>query len=227
MRFESFGDGDDVLFVMGWGNKLDGDNEQWFFDRLVAAGYQVHAAQIPTNITDFETEYLEPVREYRDANALQLAPVLSQSTGGLISAHLEPNAAVYMSPWWQFYAPKLRATQLALASKVPTDRALIPLDFDRHELGSLVTEAQWEALPKRVSPTFIREVRAGQASMPTVNRDARVFCSLEDTVVGLEGIGRAVDPEQVTLYDGKHELFSSRGREETTDEVVDALDAVV
>lgn len=226
MRFETFGEGEDLLFIMGWGNKLDGENERWVIDRLVEAGYRVHAAQLPTNITDFETEYLQPTRQYRDSKALQLAPVLGHSTGGLVAPYLRPKAAVYLSPWWQFYGLKLRETTLKLVTSLPTDRRLIPLDFERAELGGLVTQSQWEMLPDRVSPAFVREIWAGQKSMPAIDNGARVFCSLQDTIVGLDGIGERVDPTQVTLYDGKHELFSSAGREDHVEAVLEALDSV-
>jgi hypothetical protein len=226
MEFATFGEGEDLLFLMGWGNRLDGDNERWFVDRLTDAGYHVHAAQLPTNVTDFETDYLDPVLEYRNSNALQLAPVLSHSTGGLVAAYLRPDGAVYCSPWWEFYGLKLRETQLSLASRLPTDRPLFPIDFDRSELGTYVTARQWQDLPERVSPAFIREIMRAQEEMPEPGADARVFCSLRDTVVGLDGIGAAVDPEQVTLYDGGHELFSSADRETLAAQVVDAVDEV-
>lgn len=226
MEFATYGEGEDLLFLMGWGNRLDGDNERWFIDQFVDAGYRVHAAQLPTNIADFEREYLEPVREYRNGNALQLAPVLSHSTGGLISAYLRPDSAVYCSPWWGFYGVKLRDTQLSLVSKLPTARPLIPIDFERSEVGGLVTEGQWADLPKRVSPAFIREIRDAQDAMPVPQDHARVFCSLRDTVVGIDAIGDAVDPEQVTLFDGGHEPFSSTDRDAITAQVIDAVDDV-
>lgn len=226
MEFATFGEGEDLLFLMGWGNRLDGNNERWFVDRLGDAGYRVHAAQLPTNITDFEAEYLDPVREYRNRNALQLAPVVSHSTGGLVATYLRPDGAVYCSPWWTFYGLKLRETQLSLVSKLPTDRPLLPIDFERAEVGSRVTETQWADLPKRVSPAFIREIRGAQEAMPEPQDHARVFCSLRDTVVGLDGIGEAVDPGQVTLYDGGHEPFSSGAREAIATQVIDAIDAV-
>lgn len=79
---------------MGWGNRIDGDSERWFVDRLVHAGYRVHALEFPTDITSFESECLEPAREDRLENALQLAPIVSHSIGGLVSAYLKPEAAV-------------------------------------------------------------------------------------------------------------------------------------
>jgi hypothetical protein len=216
----------ELLFVMGWGNRLDGDNERWFTAQLVEAGYRVNVVELPTNIADFEAEYLEPVREYRRQKALQLVPVVSHSLGGLVAAHLKPETAVYLSPWWGFYGEKLRSTQLDLVSKLPFERPVVPIDFQRAEVGSLVTDQQWDRLPSRVSPTFIREIRSAQADLPPID-DAEVFCSLSDTIVGLQGIGDRVDPSQVTLYEGKHELYSSEGRAGTVQAVLDAVDAAV
>lgn len=99
MQFDAFGDPSDpdLLWVMGWGNRVDSRHERWFVDRLVDAGYRVHAAEVPTNGTDFEADYLAPVRAYRaDLGNLR---VVSHSTGGLVVAHLEPaEPAVYLSP---------------------------------------------------------------------------------------------------------------------------------
>jgi hypothetical protein len=44
----------------------------------------------------FETECLDPVREFRLENALQFAPVVSHSIGGLVSAYIQPEGAVYL-----------------------------------------------------------------------------------------------------------------------------------
>ncbi|MFB6179425.1 MAG: alpha/beta fold hydrolase [Halorientalis sp.] len=224
MKFDTFGEGEDLLFLMGWGNTVDGSNVRWFIDRLTDAGYRVHAGELPTNISDFEAEYVQPAREYRDGNALQLAPVIGHSTGGLVAPYLQPKVAVYLSPWWGFYGLKLRARAVNFATKLPVETPIIPLDFDREELGGLVSQSQWADLPHRVSPTFTREIRWAQQSLPDVSDDAHVFCSLKDTIVGLDGIGEQVAPEQVTLYDGQHELFSSEGREDHAEAVVEALD---
>ncbi|WP_246981959.1 alpha/beta fold hydrolase [Halorientalis marina] len=226
MEFAAYGEGEDLLLLLGWGNRLDGDNVRWFVDRLVDAGYRVHAAQLPTNGTDFEADYLDPVQEYRNGNALQLAPVVGHSTGGLVGPYLQPDGAVYCSPWWEFYGLKLRGMGFDLVRKLSTDRPLVPIDFERSELGALVSDSEWASLPKRVSPGFVAAIHDAQERMPDPGDDARVFCSLRDTVVGLDGIGAAVDPEQVTLYDGGHELFASADRDAITDDLLDALDAV-
>jgi hypothetical protein len=105
-------------------------------------------------------------------------------------------------------------------------------------------------MPDRASPTFVREVRSAQESMPSPRADARVLCSLilpaitswnistprgvenlhviiagsmNDTVVDLQTIGAHVDADQVTLYEGRHELFSSEGREKHVRKVIDAV----
>lgn len=223
MRTQTFGSGEDLLFLMGWGNRLDGENERWFVDRLVDAGYRVHAVEFPTDITSFETECLDPVREFRLENALQLAPVVSHSIGGLVSAYIQPEGTVYMSPLWGFHGEPGGEKTLGLLSKLPTNKKVLPHTIGRTDIGGLVTDSQWERMPDRASPTFVREVQSAQESMPSPRADARVLCSLNDTVVDLRTIGAHVDADQVTLYEGRHELFSSEGREKHVRKVIDAV----
>ena len=103
---------------------------------------------------------------------------------------------------------------------------VVPVDFDREEVGPRVTDRGWERVPDRVSPNFVREIREAQASMPDVPERARVCASLRDTVVGLQGVGDRVPAERVHLYDGGHEPFAATDREAATAVVTDALAAV-
>lgn len=217
----TFGEGEDLLFVMGWGNRLDGDNERWVVDRLVERGYEVHAVQLPTNAADFEADYLDPVRERY--GRLDDPTVVSHSTGGLVVAYLRPGPAVYLAPWWGVYGMKLRGAGPKLAARLPVETPLLPIDFGREEVGALVTDEQWDRLPKRVSPAFMRTVLRAQDERPPVSEEAVVFVSLRDTVVSKRAVGEAVAPEQVRLYDGGHELFASEGREELVEPVLAAV----
>lgn len=214
MRCETVGSGPDLVFVMGWGNRLDGETERWFVDRL-AADYTVHAVEIPTNGTDLERDYLAPLRDVVRERAGDVATpgYLSHSTGGLLVGHLAPARAVYVSPWWAFYGAKLRGHVFEYGAKLPVDRPVVPIDFTRQEVGPRLSDEAWARLPKRVSPAFVGTVRAAQRSMPDPGQRALVCCSLRDTVVGLHGIGERVSRAQVHLYDGPHEPFSAADRE--------------
>lgn len=207
---ETRGEGPDLVFVMGWGNRLDGENERWFLDRL-AGEYTVHAFEIPTNGTDFAADYLDPVRErVRDVDD----PLyLSHSTGGLVVGHLDPRRAVYVSPWWGFYGEKLRGPVFEYGTRLPVDRPFVPIDFTRAEVGPRLSDEAWARLPKRVSPAFVGTVRGAQQTMPDPGEDALVCCTLRDTLVGLQAVGARVSREQIRLYDGRHEPFSSADRE--------------
>lgn len=222
MEHATFGEGADVLFVMGWGNRIDGDNERWFVDRLVERGHRVRVLQLPTDIADFEREYREPARDHLEALADPV--VVSHSAGGLVAAHLQPERAVYLAPWWGIYGRKLRGTALELLARLPVSVPVLPIDFDREEVGAHVTDEHWAALPKRVSPAFMAEMLDAQADRPPVPSEHPVLLSLRDTVISHRAVGEAVDPQQVTLYDGGHELFASAGREELVEPVLDAVD---
>jgi hypothetical protein len=67
MRRVEYGDGDRrLVFVLGWGNRPEHDTVDWLLTELVDAGYRTTVFELPRTITDFESEYLEPVREYVD-----------------------------------------------------------------------------------------------------------------------------------------------------------------
>lgn len=221
METDCIGDGEDMLFIMGWGNRVDGTNERWFATRLADEGYAVTLVELPTNPTDFERDYLAPVEAVADG--LEDPTVVSHSTGGLVSAHVEPERPLYVSPWWAFSGEKHRETLLEWGSKLPLSKPFVPIDFDREEVGSRVTDRGWARLPKYVSPAFIREIRDAQASMPPISERAHVCCSLRDTVVGLHGIGERVPADRIHLYDGGHEPFSAADREAAVSVVTSAL----
>lgn len=214
--------GDGLLFVMEWGNRLTGENERWFIERLADDGYRVHAIQLPTNITDFGREYRRPVQRYHDVH--KPSAVVGHSLGGLVAAHLDTDAArVYLSPWWGIYGLKYLGWESVIVPRLPIRARILPINTSREEIGDRVTDEEWAALPKRISPAFITEIHRAQRERPSIGDDAVVFCSLRETIVSLHAIGEAVTPEQVRLYDGGHELFSSASRRATTRNVLSVL----
>lgn len=213
MKCTLFGpeDGETLVFVMGWGNQAHHEPVQWLVDHLSEAGYRVHAIEIPTVVTDFHSEYVEPVQQYVDD--LGSFRLLGHSTGGLIGPYLEgATTRTYLSPWWGF--PDDGGPVLSLASRLPTTRPLLPAGTTRDALGVHATDRQLAEIPSKAAPAFIREAMWGHEHRPAIDDDAVVFCSLQDQIVGVRAIGRAVPADRVVLYDGGHELFSSHSREE-------------
>ena len=213
---------DDLVFVLGWGNKLFHENVRWLIDRLVEAEYRVHAFRIPTTIDDFGSEYVEPVAEF--VNQLDGYRLLSHSTGGLIAAYLDgAERRVYFSPFWGFPEGP-QEVLFDLLAKVPTSTELLPAGTtDREALGDLATDRQLETGASAAAPSWIRECLAAQEGLPHIDDDAVVFCSLQDQVVSTRAIGERVPADRVVLYDGGHELFSSSSRERHVDTVLAAL----
>jgi pimeloyl-ACP methyl ester carboxylesterase len=226
MRFEVSGEGEDLLFVLGWGNRHEHDAVAWLVDRL-AERYRVHAAQIPTNVRSFEREYLDPVAEY--AADLGEFRLLGHSTGGLIGAHLRgerptPEERVYLSPWWGYTG--LPDAVLEVVARIPTDRVFLPGgESSRADRGELVSERALRESPDRVSPTFVRETRRAQATLPPFDTDAAVFCTLTDSIVSVRAIGERAPASNVRVYDGGHELFASPSREQHLPTLLDCLEA--
>ena len=222
MEFTEFGDGDErVMLIMGWGNRTDHENVQWLVDRLVEAGYTVDVGQIPVHIADFESAYLRPTQERHDATDPDR--ILSHSTGGLITAHLDSSAPrVYLSPWWGL-ADEGTILQRLLVS-IPTARPIIPVPDRPDAIGDIVTERQLDEGPDGIAPAFLRTITDAQARLPPFREESVVFCSLSDRVVGVDAIGERAPAARTVLYDGGHEFFSSSTREETLPWVLAALE---
>lgn len=220
MNVDTFGDGEDLLWVMGWGNRADSRHERWFVDRLVDAGYRVHAVELPTNGTDLVRDYLDPLRSYREEVGDH--SLVSHSMGGLVTAHLQPDQpAVYLSPWWGMADEQGLVERLVLS--LPVSRPFIPAPVEPELLGGLAEEQDATA-PSKMSPAWVRTMAAAQDSLPDVDPDDVVFYSSDDEIVSPGAIEAHAAADQLERYDGGHELFASEGREAAAERVVDALD---
>lgn len=229
METETLGDpaDPDLACVLGWGNRLDHENVRWLLETL-AADSNVTAVQIPITVTDFEAEYLDPVRGVV-ADLAEDYRFVGHSTGGLIGAYLRgehaPATRTYLSPWWGM-PPETAGPLFDLVTRLPVSRQVVPTGTaDREALGALATDRQIREGPDRAAPTFLREAARAQAGLADVDPDpdAVAFCTLGDRIVDPRRVGDRVDAERVVLYDGGHELFSSPAR----DEHAETLRAVV
>ncbi|MEF8829729.1 MAG: alpha/beta hydrolase [Haloarcula sp.] len=223
IRVSDEGAARDCLLVLGWGNRCRHRNVQWLIDQLATA-YRVHAVELPTHITDYRAEWVEPAQEYAaDLGAFDL---LGHSAGGLTAAHLDADGVgnrVYLSPWWDTDLPVPQSVLDAVAS-LPITRPFIPINtLDADAIGDLATARQLAEGPSSVSPAFLRTVLRAQRSLPPARDTAAAFCSLTDTVVDPRAVGERLSADRIRLYDGGHELFSSSGREDTVELVLDAL----
>lgn len=223
MEVEQFGAGDDLLFVLGWGNRIDHENVRWLVEQFVEHGYRTHVVELPVVIEDYEREYVDPVAAYADD--LGAYRLVGHSTGGLIAAFLSgATTTTYLSPWWAF-PEEQQGAGLSLLSMLPTTRPIAPSGIDsRQVLGELATDQQLEDSPDRAAPTFLREAQQAHHDRPAIDEDATVFCTLSDRIVSTRAIGDAVSADQVVLYDGGHELFSSSAREQYLDPLLGAIE---
>lgn len=224
MDVHRFGDDTDptVLFVLGWGNRVTHPTVEWFIDRIVDAGFEIHAVEIPDNGTDFERDYLDPVVEY--ARSLDRFRLLSHSTGGLIAAHIPADGPrVYLSPFWGFNRQGVSGTLMRVLMRLPTDRQFIGSDIDGQLLGAHKDpEVVKDDLPD-ASPAWLRTMAAAHGDLPSFREGSRVFCSLSDRVVDVRAIGDHAPSDAITLFDGGHEIFAVENRTDYTDEVISAL----
>lgn len=212
-----------LLFILGFRARIGGTNEQWFIRRLTEAGYRVCVVELPTNITDFEAEYRDPVQRYHDEHDPSI--VLSHSLGGLVAAHLDTDARrVYLAPWWGIHGERFMTWEKLLIPRLPIQAEIITPTIERGDLGEHVSNAEFDRLTKRLSPTLITAVVEAQQTRPSIEESAIVFISLREHVVSLQAIGEAVPTEQLRLYDGAHIPWASADREAATAAILSELD---
>lgn len=215
--------GPDLVFVLGWGNRIHGETVEWFVDRFVDADYRVHVFELPDHITDFDREYLEPVASF--VETINSYRFVGHSTGGLIGAYLDgARTATYLSPWWGIH-PSTRGKVFDLLSAMPVTEPILPNQTVTAEaIGEYATTAQLAEVPNRLSPAFLNTIQRAQEGLPAIGEDAVVFCSLTDQIVSIDAIGEAATADQIVLYDGGHELFSSACRNEYVDDLLAAVE---
>lgn len=227
MRFDRFGDESDppLLFVLGWGNRPDHAPVRWLLDRLTDDDWHVHTATLPVHVTDVQTEWVRPVEDY--TTDLQEPAVLAHSAGGLTVAHadLAARTTTFLSPWWG-YPPATDGPLLDIVSKLPVDVRLLPSGIDDTDLlGEHATDRQLADGPDYVSPAFLRATRRAHRTLPPIDESAVCFCSLSDRVVSTRAIGDRMPSDRLAVYDGGHELFSSRCRDDRLDDVLATVEA--
>ncbi|MDZ7745239.1 MAG: alpha/beta hydrolase [Halobacteriales archaeon] len=222
MRTTTFGDGDDdLVLVLGWGNRFEHPGVEWLIEQF-ADEYTIHGFQLPITIRDFEEEYLDPVRSVTDG--LDEYRLLTHSTGGLIGAFLDDyETAVHCSPWWGFH-DSLDNPVVSLLMRVPIATPILPAGIEQDALGELTTDERYADNPSRAAPTFLREVYRAQQRLPPFDTErASVFYSPTDAVVNTGTIEARVPESHRVTYDGGHELFASRCRDEHIETIRRAL----
>lgn len=226
MRRIDYGDGDDhVVFVLGWGNRPEHDGVQWLLSHLTDAGYRVSAFEIPRTVTDFEVEYLAPVEEY--VASLDTYRVLSHSTGGLITRYLDADDGLetrtYLSPWWGFH-DDLQNPLVSVLMKLPVSKPILPASASRADLGELASDDWVADSPDYAAPTFLREAKRAQDRMPPFDTDDAVFYNPDDPIVDGAAIENQTPPENRVVFEGGHELFNSKSRDDHVDALLTAVD---
>ena len=219
--------GEDLLVVLGWGNEPTHEHVAWLLTRLLDAGYRVHAVTLPTNVWDFQRQYVAPLEKYLSDRDVDV--VLSHSTGGLVAEHLSERHAlrnVFLSPWWGVRTDGVvdRAVLWAF-ERIPSAKRLYTPEIGVEAIGDLKSAAEASAGPDEISPAFLATIRDAQSRLGPFDDGDAVFYTPTDRIVDPAAIERRTPPTARRTYDGGHEFFASSGRADVLDDVLAVLDA--
>ncbi|MFB6252330.1 MAG: alpha/beta hydrolase [Halobellus sp.] len=217
-------DHEDLLVLLGWGNRPEHEHVAWLLTRLIEAGYYVHAVTLPTNGWNFEAQYRDPIATYASNHGFEV--VLSHSTGGLVAEFLDEYRHVFLSPWWGIETEGwLDRVTTDVFSRLPTAQRRYDPDFDPDAIGGLKSPAEAAAGPEGISPAFLSMIRDAQSRLGRFDRDDVVFYTLSDQIVDPQAIEARVPPSNRRPYDGGHEFFASSGRDSVLADLRAALES--
>ncbi|MFB6112348.1 MAG: alpha/beta fold hydrolase [Halobacteriaceae archaeon] len=226
LRTRTVGDsGDrDVLLLLGLGNEADGTNERWFARRLSRMHCRITVVELPCPPADVTASLVEPVQALHD----RLSPraIVGHSLGGLVAAHLESEAPrVYCSPWWRTHPDRTGTLLEWVVRLLPTGRDLVPVGIEPSAIGSRMTAAAAQSLPRRLSPRFLTAVDRAQQRLPPIGTEAVAFVCLADQIIDPTAVSERLPPDRVRLFPGGHEVFSVARRGAAVERVAAAVHA--
>ncbi len=177
-----------MLFLHGYGGNLDQPGVRWTMERFKEAGFSVTYVQLPTVISDFNKDILQPVKEVQEGLGLHV--VVGFSLGGLAAAYIERSIkTVYLSPFWgindRWGIKGLGGVLRVLAGfNAPS----LKRRFDLKDAGPMAVGEDLLGIPEKVDPKTIHEMYDAQVNMPEPEKGDVVFYCPRDAVISIKAI---------------------------------------
>lgn len=212
----------ELLFIHGFGGNLEQPGVKWTMKRLRNANYSVTYVQLPTIISNFREDIVEPVMDVR--KGLDRHVIAGFSLGGLTAAYLKNDTRkVYLSPFWginERWAFKGLGGILKVLAGF--NKPSLKRHFEKEDAGPLGVEEDMRGIPDSVDPRTIHEMHHAQIRMPEPSLNDVVFYCPRDMVISIKAIEkRAIEKH---TFRGGHMFYLSKDRNEIMKEIIKALD---
>lgn len=212
----------EMLFIHGYGGNLDQPGVRWTMERFKETGYTVTYVQLPTIISNFNKDILQPVQDVQS----DLGPhvVVGFSLGGLTATYLDRSIkTVYLSPFWGINDRwGIKGLGGVLKILAGFNAPSLKRRFDIEDAGPMAVEEDLLGIPERVDPRTIHEMHNAQVNMPEPDPEDVVFYCPKDAVISIKAIeGRIIEKH---TFRGGHMFYLSRDRKEIMKEVIRILD---
>jgi len=225
LRTHTVGEGPDVMFLLGFGINFDQPGTRWLMDSFKEKGYETTFVMVPTDLTDFRTELVDPAKEIETSLGDPL--VIGLSLGGLVASYMgRSRRRIFLSPFWGVHDTlRRKGLDLALQKLKKVRYRLLPRVFTVADAGYFAVEDDLVGIPAGLSFSTLSQMVSMQQEMPPLREDDVVYRSKQDFIISHNTIDEKA--RIIREYDGGHLIHLVKDRDLLFSEIFGLLDDTI
>lgn len=211
------GTGNKVVFIMGWGNRLDDACVLWLEIQAKRENWNLLIIEIPTEFLSFQ-KILSKIQDEISEEKIDL--LIGFSMGALFAVHLNAHKRIFVSPYWKIpihrlingsYGLSMFFLKLIKFIRIP----ILPRGFSEDEIGEMDIP---KFVPEKISPYTIHEIILAQNGIPEIGSSDYIFICETDNVIDLSV---AYGKTNVQEFIGGHCFLSTYDRDRVFQKIIE------
>ncbi|MGA1821394.1 MAG: alpha/beta fold hydrolase [Thermoplasmatota archaeon] len=213
--------GDDLLFVMGYGNDFGNPGIKWTIEWLESIPFRTRLVRIPTGFTDFRSQVIDPLQKIADD--LSDLILISHSFGSLAASYVKgARRNIYIGPYWGVPPHKTSPFLDRIVRFMGRSRiSLIPRGFEYPDLGDAAVERDIATVPKTLSFATLNQLLDHLENLPPPRKRDIVYYDPDDRIIDTDAVrNRGIE---IREYTGGHCPFTVKDRDRLFKDVLDLI----
>jgi esterase/lipase len=221
LETRTVGSGKDVMFLLGYGITLEQPGTRWIIDKFKDEGIQTTFVIVPTDMTDYQKDILEPCKKIEDR--MEDHMLLGLSLGGLAGAYMEKaKKRIFLSPFWGVNdSLKYMGYDTALRRLKTVRYRIIPRKFNVSDAGHYAVKEDIHGIPMWLSFSTLYQMVQMQSAMPPPREDDLVYRSKDDRIISHESIEARKVP--IVEYEGGHMIHLVKDRDRIFNDIIGTI----
>ncbi|MGA1848076.1 MAG: hypothetical protein ACMUHB_01930 [Thermoplasmatota archaeon] len=216
------GSGSRVIFIFGFGCNLEQPGLRWCLERFMKEELDLTCIQLPTDITDFQTEVISRCEDIQEAAGDNVT--LGFSYGGLALSFLNGSRRrIFIAPFWEVNERWMKKGGHALAAFLSLAHGPgLKRKFYTRDAGPLAVDEDLEGMPDRISFSSVHQFFQAQKDLPPPKRNDIIFYGSDDIVVSTRAMEERINRFglESRRFAGGHIFYLENNREEIIDMIL-------